>query len=200
MKILLVGAPGVLGRSVHEVLAERGHEVVTASRKESELSVDITDPDSIQAMYAEVGRVDGVAVAAGSVPWKPFGELSTDDVWSGLAGKVASQVELVRQGSQYASEEASFTLITGVLARDWLVTGTVASLVNGALETFVRAAAIELPHRQRINAVSPTVFTESMDHYGDLFRGFEPVPVRRAALAYVRSIEGRQTGQVYLVE
>jgi len=124
------------------VLGERGHEVITASRKGSELSVDITDPGSIQAMYAEVGRVDGVAVAAGSVPWKPFGELSSEDVWLGLAGKVASQVELVRLGSQYASEEASFTLITGVLARDWLVT----------------------------------------------------------ALAYVRSIEGRQTGQVYVVE
>ncbi|MGV9775457.1 hypothetical protein [Streptosporangium sp. NPDC003464] len=102
-------------------------------------------------------------------------------------------VELVRQGA--ARVTGSFTLITGVLARDALRTGTVASLADGAVESFVRAAAIELT--QRVNAVSPTVFTESIDAYGDLFAGFEPVPVRRAANAYVRSIEGHQTGQVY---
>ncbi|WP_174554165.1 hypothetical protein [Microtetraspora fusca] len=88
----------------------------------------------------------------------------------------------------------SIRLITGVLARDQLRTGPVAALANGAVEAFVRAAAVELT--QRINAVSPTVFTESADHYGDLFAGFEPVPVRRAAGGYVRSIEGHQTGRI----
>jgi len=32
-----------------------------------------------------------------------------------------------------------------------------------------------------------------------LFDGFEPVPARRVAVAYVRSVEGAQTGQVYRV-
>ncbi|MDT7692870.1 MAG: hypothetical protein QOI75_2237, partial [Pseudonocardiales bacterium] len=41
---------------------------------------------------------------------------------------------------------------------------------------------------------------ESVAAYGDLFAGIEPVPVRRAANAYVRSIEGHQTGQVYILE
>jgi NAD(P)-dependent dehydrogenase (short-subunit alcohol dehydrogenase family) len=200
MRILLVGATGTLGRSVHEVLRERGHDVITASRKASEVSVDMTDPESIRAMYEWAGRVDAVAVTAGSVPWKPFGDLGSQEVRDALIGKAFSQVELVRQGSTHVTEEASFTLITGVLARDPIPTGAMATLANGAIEAFVRAAAIELPHRQRINAVSPTVFTESMDAYADLFRGFEPVPVRRAARAYVRSIEGQQTGQVYLVE
>lgn len=200
MKVLLVGATGTLGRSVLTALRDRGHEVVTASRKGADIAVDITDPVSICAMYERVGGVEAVACAAGSVPWRPFSELSYQDVLDGAIGKVLSQVELVRQGSACATETASFTLITGVLARDHTPTGVVASLANGAVEAFVRAAAIELPHRQRINAVSPTVFTESLDAYGDIFAGFEPVPVRRAAQAYVRSIEGRQTGQVYRVE
>jgi hypothetical protein len=51
----------------------------------------------------------------------------------------------------------------------------------------------------RINAVSPTVFEESMRSYGPFFRGSDPVPVARAARAFSRSIEGRQTGQVYRV-
>ncbi|TDE37684.1 short chain dehydrogenase [Actinomadura sp. 6K520] len=197
MKILLIGATGTLGRAVHMVLRERGHEIVTASRTGSEISVDITDPDSIQAMYERAGRIEAVASAAGGVPWKPFAELSAQDVRDGLTGKAFSQIELVRQGSARAAEDGSFTLISGVLVRDPLVRGSMASVANGAVEAFVRAAAIELPHRQRINAVSPTVFSESMDHYGDLFAGFEPVPAAMAANAYIRSIEGRQTGQVY---
>ncbi|GAA2380974.1 short chain dehydrogenase [Nonomuraea africana] len=196
MRILLVGATGTLGQAVHEVLRERGHEIVTASRKGSDVTVDITDPESIRAMYEQVGEVDAVASAAGSVPWPAFDRLGHQDVLDGIAGKVISQVELVRQGAA-AHVRGSFTLISGVLARDPVRTGVVASLANGAIEAFVRAAAIELP--QRVNAVSPTVFTESIDAYGELFAGFEPVPVRQAANAYVRSIEGHQTGQVYEV-
>jgi hypothetical protein len=67
------------------------------------------------------------------------------------------------------------------------------------LESFAIAAAIELPRGIRINVVSPTVFTESMANYGPFFRGFDPVPVARAANAFSRSVEGRQTGQVYRV-
>ena len=51
----------------------------------------------------------------------------------------------------------------------------------------------------RINVVSPTVFVESMEGYAPFFRGFEAIPVARAALAFSRSVEGGQTGQVYRV-
>ncbi|GLX18040.1 MULTISPECIES: short chain dehydrogenase [Streptomyces] len=200
LKVLLVGANGTLGSAVRTALRERGHEVVTASRKDADVYVDITDPESIRAMYDAVGPVDAVASAAGSVPWRPLSELSTADVREGLEGKAVSQVELVRQGAPRLPAHASFTLVTGILAREPLLTGSVASLANGAVEAFVRAAAIELPGRQRVNAVSPTVFTESLDAYGDAFAGFDPVPVARAANAYVKSVEGHRTGEVFRVE
>jgi len=63
----------------------------------------------------------------------------------------------------------------------------------------VRGAAIELPRGIRINVVSPTVLTESMGAYAPYFRGFEPVTAQRAAQAYLRSVEGAQTGRVYRV-
>ncbi|WP_371681184.1 short chain dehydrogenase [Streptomyces sp. NBC_01276] len=200
MKVLLIGAGGTLGRAVHTALRERGHEVVTASRKDADVRVDITDPDSVRAMYEAAGPVDAVACAAGSVPWRPLGELTTADVRAGLEGKAVSQIELVRQGVTRLPAHASYTLITGILAREPLLTGSVASLANGAVEAFVRAAAIELPGRQRINAVSPTVFTESLGVYGDTFAGFDAVPVARAANAYVKSVEGHRTGEIFRVE
>ena len=69
-------------------------------------------------------------------------------------------------------------------------------MANGAVEAFVRAAAIEIAP-QRINAVSPTIFTESVADYGPYFPGMPPVDLADVALAYVRSVEGAQTGQVY---
>jgi hypothetical protein len=38
-----------------------------------------------------------------------------------------------------------------------------------------------------------------MDAYAPYFRGFEPVSAARAAMAFSRSVEGRQTGKVYKV-
>jgi hypothetical protein len=38
-----------------------------------------------------------------------------------------------------------------------------------------------------------------MPGYAPFFRGFEAIPVSRAALAFSRSVEGAQTGQVYRV-
>jgi NAD(P)-dependent dehydrogenase (short-subunit alcohol dehydrogenase family) len=196
MRVLLIEATGLLGSAVHEALAPR-HEVVTASRTGGDTYVDIRDPRKIEAMYAEVGQVDAVACAAGAVPYKTFAELNYDDVMSGIADKLLGQVEVVRQGIGQVADDGSFTIISGITARQPIRTGAVASLVNGALESFVRAAAVELPARQRINAVSPTVFTEALDAYGDAFPGFLPVPLEDVAATYVRSIEGAQTGQVY---
>jgi NAD(P)-dependent dehydrogenase (short-subunit alcohol dehydrogenase family) len=86
-----------------------------------------------------------------------------------------------------------------VLAYDPIVTGAVAATVDGALDAFVRAAAIELPRGIRINAVSSTVFEEAWDAYRDYFPGYKPVPVADAGRAYLRSVRGHQTGQIYRV-
>ena len=135
--------------------------------------------------------------AAGQVPYKPVGDLTPDDYLSAFTGKVLSQIDLVRQGLPRIAGRGSFTLITGVTTRVPIVTGAAASMANGAVEAFVRAAAVEIAP-QRINAVSPTVFTESLDHYGDFFPGMHPVDLAVVAEAYVRSVEGAQTGQVYI--
>ena len=196
MRILLIGASGRLGAAVHETL-KSSHDVVTASRSRGEVTVDIRDPASIRAMYENVGPVDAVACAAGSVPFKPLGELSLADMQAGVEDKLIGQVEVVRQGTRFVTDEGSFTLITGILARRPIRTGVVASLVYGALESFVMAAASELPSRQRINAVSPTVVTEALEDYGTFFPGFLPVPLSEVAATYLRSIEGIETGKVF---
>ncbi|WP_327350468.1 short chain dehydrogenase [Streptomyces sp. NBC_01304] len=199
MRILLVGASGTLGTAVRGALSRR-HEVVAASRNGGDVTVDITDPQSITAMYQTVGTVDAVACAAGTVTLKPFAELDREDLEAGIRHKLLGQVELVRQGVSHVSATGSFTLITSVLSHDPVPGSTAAALVSGALKAFVVAAAIELPHRQRINAVSPSVFTTSLPRTAALFPGAKGVLPEQVAQAYVKSVEGAQTGQVYRVE
>ncbi|EWM12295.1 short chain dehydrogenase [Kutzneria sp. 744] len=196
MRILLVGATGKLGTAVHEELAARKHEVVTVARSGGDLRYDITDPAQVADMYGQVGQVDAVAFTAGTTPFKPIEELTLEDYQAALTGKALAQVNLVREGLGHVAPRGSFTLITGILAREPIRTGAAASLANGALEAFVRAAAIEIAPR-RINAVSPNVFTEALDGYGEFFPGMGSVSLADVAQAYVRSVEGPQTGQVY---
>ncbi|MCO5995859.1 short chain dehydrogenase [Actinoallomurus rhizosphaericola] len=196
MKILLIGATGTLGTAVHKALADRGHEILTVGRSGGDLRYDVTDPAQVTELYDRAGPVDAVVSAAGDVPYKPVIAMEPDDYLAAFRGKVLGQIDLVRQGVPRIAPRGSFTLITGVLAREPIPTGSAASMANGAVEAFVRAAAIEIAP-QRVNAVSPTVFTESLADYGDYFPGMASVDLADVAQAYIRSVEGAQTGQVY---
>lgn len=198
MKILIVGARGTLGHAVANELRER-HEIVTAGRSGGDLRVDLRDSESIEAMYREVGKLDAVVCAAGKVPFAPLTELTEARYVEGLQDKLLGQVRLVQLGIDSLNDGGSFTLITGILTEQPILAGACASMVNGAVEGYVRGAAIELPRGIRINVVSPSVLSEAMDSYGPFFRGFEPVSAARAALAFSRSVEGRETGKVYKV-
>jgi NAD(P)-dependent dehydrogenase (short-subunit alcohol dehydrogenase family) len=192
MRVLVVGASGVIGRGVVGELGGR-HELITAGRSSGDLRVDITDPGSIRDLFERAGLVEAVVSTTGKVKFAPMEAMGAAEYEIGLKDKLMGQVNLVLIG------RGSFTLTTGVLDRDPILQGTSASMVNGALNAFVMAAAIELPRAQRINAVSPGVIEEAMGSYAPFFRGFEPVPAGRAALAYAKSVEGAQTGQVYRV-
>ena len=198
MKIILIGASGTLGKAIDEQLSAR-HQIVRARRGGADVQVDITDLASVQRMYRQVGAFDAVVCAAGNVHFGPLGEITSEQFGIGLKDKLMGQVNLVIAGQHQISDGGSFTLISGILSQEPIRSGSSASMVNAALDAFVGAAAIELPRGVRINSVSPTVFVESMALYGSYFSGFKPVPVADAALAFVKSVEGAQTGKTYRV-
>ena len=198
MKIIVIGGTGTIGKAVVEELSKR-HEVVIVGHQQANINVDITNKNSINDMYKYVGRVDGVVVTTGKVHFGPVPEMTDELYQVGLTSKLLGQVNLVLLGIPYIDEGGSFTLTSGILNRDPIRYGSSASMVNGAIDAFVKAAAIEMPKRIRINAVSPTVLSESMANYGEYFRGFIPVPAATVAQAYSKSVEGAQTGQIYCV-
>jgi NAD(P)-dependent dehydrogenase (short-subunit alcohol dehydrogenase family) len=197
MKFLVVGSTGLIGSYVAKTLSKHG-TVIGVSRT-TQISVDVKDPASIKAMYEKVGKVDAVASCIGKVAFKPVTELTYEDYLMGLKDKALGQVELVRAGIDFLNDGGSFTLMTGVLARDPIPAGSVAALANGAIESFTLAAAIDLPRGIRINTVSPNVLVEATSYHAS-FPGFHQVTAQSVADAYVKSILGKQTGQIYKLD
>lgn len=199
MKIIVLGGKGTIGSAVVKELSSR-HEVLVAGRHDADLICDMTSEESIRKMYRKAGDFDALVVTAGSLHFEDFSMMTADKYLIGLNDKLMGQVNLVLIGSKLIRSSGSFTLTSGILSHDPIRTGSSGSMVNAAIDGFVKGAAIELPRQIRINAVSPTVVIESMGIYGDYFHGFEPVSAKRVALAYSKSVEGLQTGHVYCVE
>ncbi len=198
MKILIVGASGTWARLSPPSSARVTISCVPAVLAATCAWTCATRPVSPPCTATSANSTPSCARRARclSHPWRTWSEAK---YLEGLQDKLLGQVRLVEAGTPTLRDGGSFTLITGILAEQPIVAGACASMVNGAVEAFVRAAAIELPRGIRINVVSPNVLTEAMDSYAPFFRGFEPVSAARAALAFSRSVEGRQTGQVYKI-
>lgn len=198
MKIVIVGASGTIGSAVSNLLANQ-HEIVRVGHSQGDALVDMTDGASIDALFEGIGPFDALVVASGNVAFAPLTELHDEQWQLGLESKLMGQIKLTRAAIPYLNEGGSITLISGILSAEPIYWGVSATTINGAVEHFVKAAACELPKGLRINVVSPTVLTESMDKYASFFPGFEPVPAARVALAYQKSVLGVQTGQVFRV-
>ncbi len=93
-----------------------------------------------------------------------------------------------------------FTLTSGVLNRDPIPGGSCAAAANGALDSFVLGAAVDMPRGIRINTVSPEVLEVSRAKYEGFFHGHVHVSNEAVGLAYSKAVEGCLTGQVFTVD
>ncbi|TAX28947.1 short chain dehydrogenase [Rhizobium leguminosarum] len=200
MKIVVIGASGDVGRFVVQELARDGkHDIIRVGRTQGDHQVDITSDESVDALFKKIGRIDAIIVAAGNVILAPIAEMTTANFHKGLQDKLLSQVRVVLVGQHYLNDGGSITLTSGIAVDDPIAQGSNAATSNAGLEGFVRAAACDFSRGIRINAVNPTMLTESMDRFGPFFPGYESVSGARVAMAYRRSVEGVQTGRVYRV-
>lgn len=199
MKVIIVGATGTIGKAVCNELEQR-HTIISVGRSTGDFQVDIREPKSIEKLYQSIGPFDALVSTTGEVHFGALTEFTQEQYAIGLNSKLMGQVNLILIGLKYINPHGSFTLTSGILSHDPIRFGSSASMVNGAINSYVKSAAIEMPNYVRINAVSPTVIAESLDDYAPYFRGFEAVTAQRAALAYSKSVEGAQTGVIYSVE
>jgi NAD(P)-dependent dehydrogenase (short-subunit alcohol dehydrogenase family) len=199
MKIVVVGASGAVGKPVVDALCGR-HEIIRVGRTSGDISMDIEDIDSIRSMFRQVGRVDAVVSAIGHVHFGPVSAMTSDQLMEGILGKFLPQVNLVLEGMEYVNDRGSFTVTSGVLNRDPIPGGSCAAAANGALDGFVRGAAVDMPRGIRINAVSPEVLESCRALYDGYFPGHVHVSNEAVGLAFSKAVEGCLSGQVFIVD
>lgn len=197
MKIIIVGATGTIGKVVTEEFSKR-HEIIKVSRSKGDVQVNIESPKSIEAMYKHVGKFDAVVSTTGEGYFGLLKSATDKDFRKGVDSKLMGQVNLVLIGQHYINAKGSFTLTSGILGEDPVVQGSNLSMVNGGINSFVIAAAIELQNDVRINAVSPGVVEDSPGHF-PYFPGHIPVMMDNVVAAYIRSVEGAVTGKIIKV-
>ncbi|MFT4437777.1 short chain dehydrogenase [Caballeronia sp. 15715] len=197
-KIVVIGATGTIGQAAAAALRDR-HEVIEVGSTRGSLRVDSNDITSVRGLFEQIGKVDGVVATTGRVHFGALQDTSAEQFGLGLRDKLMGQVNVVLAGLVWMNDGGSFTLTSGISAHEPVREGTNASCVNLALEGFVMGASVDLPRGIRINLVSPTILEESVPVFGSYFCGFEPVSSKSVGLAYLRSIEGPETGRVYKV-
>ncbi len=176
-KVLVVGATGRLGVAIGRALVQRGDRVILTARSRSKLEalsgqlggaggdcapfvcadlVDDNAPEAIvEGIRRTIGRVDDVVIACGPFPRTPFETLRRDDLWQALTVQAISPLLLVHAlAEDLALARGSVVALTDTgVTRPY--TNHVAYLTaKGALQTGLRALAVELAPEVRVNMVA----------------------------------------------
>ncbi|CAM4421451.1 short chain dehydrogenase [Paenibacillus xylanexedens] len=198
-RALVIGGNGTLGKAVVAKLRDYSVEVITAGRQSGDVQVDMTSTESITTLFETVRNIDYVIVAAGQTHYAKLEELTPENNMISMQGKLLGQVNIVLIGQHYINDKGSFTLVSGIIQDHPIEQGASSAMVNGAIDSFAKAAAFELPRGIRLNSVSPNLFVESAEKYKDFFIGFNPVPVEKVANTFIQSALGIETAQNFKI-
>ena len=198
--IILIGANGKMGQAALTGLSK--HKVITAGRSADncDFQVDITSVESLRKLYQNVGHFDAVVNTVGACEYAPFTEMTEQQWMDTILSKMMGQVNIVRIGQEYIADSGSFTLITGILNVKPIPYAIADATTSGAIDTFVKCVAFEMPRGIRVNSINPTVLEEAWSVYGEMMPGFQPVPGALVGKAFERSVDGFITGQVLYVD
>jgi len=176
-RVLVLGATGRLGGGIARALARRGDRVVLTARDRGKLEalaaevgplpgtaapfvradlVDESAPEAIvQGIRASTGRIDDIVIACGPSPRTPFESLRREDLRHTLAVHAVAPLLLVHAlaGDLTEARGTVVALTDAGVTRPY--TNHVAYLTaKGALQTGLRALAVELAPEVRVNMVS----------------------------------------------
>ena len=189
MKIILLGASGIIGREIDRGLSQK-HEIVRAGRN-GDVKADYTDTMSVKAMFEQIGKFDALVAAVGrDSAFKPYDQLTDEDFNVGFQRKFLAQIHLVQIGTPYANDSGSFTLSSGYLSDYPNPASAATGPFNAAVDSFARTVGPMLPRRIRLNVVSPAPVVSPEE------AGRGVVTANQAAAGYITSIEGTMNGEV----
>jgi len=141
------------------VIAGRSAERLAAARAELDTAVDTVEVDigdhaAVAALFEHVGALRHVVVTAADLPYGPVRTLTEDSIMRGVRSKILGPFFTIQQAAPRMDAGGSITFTSGIAAYRPIPGGSLGAAVNGALESMVRAFALEFAPI-RVNAVSP---------------------------------------------
>ena len=169
-RVVVFGAGSGIGRSLAVAASEAGAELVLAGRTRGTLEetaarlagpsqvhvVDASVEEEVAAFFVEVGRFDHLVSTASQGISGPITSLSAQAIERAFTAKLWAPIFLVKHGAPHIAPKGSFTFFSGIRAARPGAGTSITSLVNGGLEAFARAMAVELGP-VRVNVISPGI-------------------------------------------
>lgn len=169
-RILIVGGSSGMGLALAELLLHGGAEVTIAGRSVGRLAeaarrlgaperlrthpVDVADEEQVRRLADKCGQLDHVVVTAADMAgaYGPLAGFDLDAARAVLGTKVLGPWLVAKH--VMVAPAGSLTVTSGIAAYRPAPGGSMVATANGALESLVRALALELAP-VRVNAVSP---------------------------------------------
>jgi NAD(P)-dependent dehydrogenase (short-subunit alcohol dehydrogenase family) len=168
--VVIIGGSSGMGLAVARRCLAGGATVVIAGRSPERLEAaraelacpdrlhavtgDIGNRAQIAALFEHAGTVRHLVVTAADLPYGPVAALTEDSLMRAVRSKLLGPFFAAQEAAPRMTAGASMTFTSGIAAYRPAPGGSLAAIVNGALESMVRAFALELAPI-RVNAVSP---------------------------------------------
>lgn len=166
-RVLVVGGSAGIGHAVAAAALAAGARVRIAARDPARLAavraqlgdvattaVDVTDEQSVSALFAAAGELDHVVTTAAVVNRTPFMQITAEEAHAAFESKFWGQFYVARHAAAHLAANGSITLTSGISSRRGAPSLVVTGAINAAIESLCRSLALTLAPI-RVNAVSP---------------------------------------------
>jgi NAD(P)-dependent dehydrogenase (short-subunit alcohol dehydrogenase family) len=169
-RVLVIGGTSGIGLGVASAAAERGAIPIVVSRQQSSVdralaqlpeqargaTVDLTDPDSLNRLAADVGDIEHLVFTAGeSLALQQLDGLTPEIINGYYQTRLVGALSAIRVFRPRITAGGSITLTSGTAAEQPGF-GAMPVSICGAMNTLTKALAVELAPI-RVNAVAPGV-------------------------------------------
>jgi NAD(P)-dependent dehydrogenase (short-subunit alcohol dehydrogenase family) len=168
--VVVIGGSSGIGLAVARRSLADGATVVIAGRSRERLDAaraELGRPGRLDAVVADIGdraqvaelfehavTVRHLVVTAADLPYGPVTALTDESIMRAVRSKFLGPIYAAQHAAPRMTAGASITFTSGIAACRPAPGGALAAIANGALESMVRAFALELAPI-RVNAVSP---------------------------------------------
>lgn len=159
-RFLIIAASSAIGQATAQRLRDDGHEVVTTARDATRISadhtIDASDFDAVERVFAAAGPLDGAVNCAGSLLLKPAHLTTREQYEATINASLTTAFATVRAAGKHMTGGGSIVLISSAAARAGLASHeAIAAAKAGILGLTLSAAATYAGSGLRVNAVAP---------------------------------------------